>query len=448
MKKELFFAIPIASALFLITACDNKANVSENSAAASYHKEASLGVISASVDDTSMQTLEYSSDTVDVSTAVQSIESDFNEIVSMGTYSCVDFSKMLNMVSNDIGDMYVLKRSDGDKTISQSEAYDNFVKSVKELFPDSEFANDKKYYCFESNEIFSRSDENGKLVYPCVYDSDNLQKIKNNEVQLQFFLYDTQNYGEMHKDKDEYLWYFPDMSGVAMKRAKVMRKADKTHILASWMPIYTYDDVAYVTPDDETKFPLEDGELAVNKAVDQCEDYFRNSSVYIRDKSTYGLKVHKVRILVIDENTKAFRMLLTDSYNGVPFDNMNRQGLTSSFSDGKNYHFNSSEALMARSGEIELCYMTRLNPQLTPISDKVQKIIPFKRAAEMVAESLSDYVTFKASEAALVYTMEFTGAGGDECRPRWRFTLLNENDDRHYIYYVDAVDGYMFNYSY
>lgn len=60
---------------------------------------------------------------------------------------------------------------------------------------------------------------------------------------------------------------------------------------------------------------------------------------------------------------------------------------------------------------------------------------------------LSDEVKFEAWDAALVYAQRITEEKGiRECRPAWRFTLFNSNDDQVYICYVDALDGHMFYY--
>lgn len=140
-------------------------------------------------------------------------------------------------------------------------------------------------------------------------------------------------------------------------------------------------------------------------------------------------------------------MYLIDTYNGIPFDNINSECRVSRFSDENSYYFNSSEALIARAGEVEYCFMNRLNPQLNTVGEKIEMLIPLKRAAGIVSESLTDYLTFKANEVSLVYTMRQTETKSvSECRPNWRFTLSNENDDRTYVCYVDAIDGRMFYY--
>lgn len=87
--------------------------------------------------------------------------------------------------------MYVLRRGGLFKEFSQAEMYDMFIEAINREFPNNELVEDKSNYFFSSVKYAdSYWDKDKNLIYPCLYESDYLQRIKDesiDDVDLFFF---------------------------------------------------------------------------------------------------------------------------------------------------------------------------------------------------------------------------------------------------------------------
>lgn len=375
---------------------------------------------------------------------------ELEELVAGDPYENVDFSAAVLSLSDEIGDIYELEVAARDDVYSQSEAVEIFERYVRSTFSDSEYADNKDHYRFlvpygETPESYFNDE--GVLVHPGIYESDHLDKIRSGEIKIDSLLFQTDT-DEVHSE-DEYFWWFPDGSGVKMNRGNCMRRVEKERRIAGWMPRddYSVTDV-YSLPNGKN-FSLEDGKITIDEAAAFCEGYFANDAAFTKDTDA-NLKVFKASVLKIDDETDAFLFFLTPSYNSIPFDSLNTEGMVSEFSDGNKYSFNSSEALMTRSGGVEYCYLNGLNNKVTAIRDKMTDVISLKKAAQILSEKMTGYAVFEVNDISFVYCNKQAEEkdAPSEASPSWRFSLYNPNDSMRYMVYVNAADGHCFYYRY
>lgn len=140
---------------------------------------------------------------------------------------------------------------------------------------------------------------------------------------------------------------------------------------------------------------------------------------------------------------------LTKTYNGIPFDSLNAEVKTTGFSNENGYNFDNSEVLMTKSNEIEYFYLSDLNCKITA-ADKLTDVVPLKKAADVVSDTMSEFVTFEVKNVSLVYCDKTrTGKKGEYENPstagaHWRFEMFNPNDGYTYVAYVSLRDGNCF----
>lgn len=381
---------------------------------------------------------------IPVESVYSTSNTQLNGLTKENPYDNLDFSEPVLQLSPDIGDLYDLNLSYGE--FSQENMWELFNDSLLQLFPESEMRSDENYYYFISETVESYFNDEGVLIHPNIYKSDYLKRIKSGELQIESFLYQTDLYG-VH-DVDEYFWMMGSYNGlVKMNRGTCMRLADKERSIAGWMPRDDYPVIAQCFLPDTTAFMLDNGQVTVDGAASFCEDYFANTALYTKDIAT-KLKVSSVNVLQIDDDKYAYLMFLARSYAGVPFDAMNMEGGISDFSDNNKYIFASSEALMTRSDEIEYCYLSSIYDDIKPTGKRIDNIISLEKAADIVSESMTHYITFQVENISLVYCCKLSDEEGlyATASANWRFQLHNPNDDRTYVVFVNAVDGHCFYY--
>lgn len=167
---------------------------------------------------------------------------EWSNIVEENSFKNIDFSNANLTLPNVIGEIYDLKITRSSEPIcSQAEFIERFAEYVKEIFPDSKYADDRNCYEFrgyktgEDEFVYAEDGSNYARVY------DNLQKLATGEITLESLLYQTDSYG-VH-ETDEYFWYFLDGSGAKMNRGNCMRSVEKERQIAGWMPRDNYSAV-------------------------------------------------------------------------------------------------------------------------------------------------------------------------------------------------------------
>ena len=388
---------------------------------------------------------------VGVDTLRETYAEEWTKIVEENSFVNLDFSNAVLIPPNDFGEIYDLKitRSD-DPICSQAEFVEKFAEYVKEIFPNSKYADDKNCFEFrgfkagEEDFVFAEDGSNYARVY------DNLQRLESGEITLESLLYQTDSNGA--HETDEYLWYFLDGNGVKMNHGDCMRNVEKERHIAGWMPRDNYNAKAeYVMPNSSV-FKLEDGEITLDDAAEFCNNYFANEAPYSKN-SEVNLKAERASVLDLGNGNDAFLFFLTKTYNGIPFDFLNTEGVRTDFSNENDYNFDNSEVLMTKTGEIEYCYLSGLNCK-TAAADKLTEVVSLENAVKIAAETLSEYVKFEVGNVSLVYCDKTrTGKNGAYENPstasaHWKFEMFNPNDEWTYAAYVSLRDGNCFYCSY
>lgn len=435
MKKTLITLLT-ATVLLSCTGCSKSENGSEVSGVSSEITE------SAPESNTPVG----GESTVTSGALLKTSAEEWTSIVEGKSFKNIDFSNAALILPDDIGEIYDLKITRSSEPVcSQAEFVERFAEYVKEIFPNSTYADDKNCYEFrgynagEKRFVHAEDGFNYARVY------DNLPKLENGDITLESLLYQTDSHG-VH-ETDEYFWYFLDGSSAKMNRGNCMRNVEKERQIAGWMPRDNYIAVSSYTLPDKSVFKLDDGEVSLDDAAKFCENYLSNTAPYSRN-SEVDFKVNRADILELGESS-AFVFYLTKTYNGIPFDSLNAEVNTMGFSNENGYNFDNSEVLMTKGNEIEYCYLSDLNCKIAE-TDKLTDVVSLKKAAEIVSDTMSEFVTFEVQNVSLVYCDKTrTGKKGEYENPstasaHWLFEMFNPNDGYTYVTYVSLRDGNCF----
>lgn len=83
--------------------------------------------------------------------AVNNAKAELAELITENPLENIDFSEATDLLPENVGDIYVLRRGGLFKEFSQAEMYDMFIEAVNREFPNNELAKDKSHYTFCSH---------------------------------------------------------------------------------------------------------------------------------------------------------------------------------------------------------------------------------------------------------------------------------------------------------
>lgn len=375
---------------------------------------------------------------------IETSQEDFDVIQSVSAFSNLDFSNAVLRLPDEIGEMYSLQISEGN--VSQNQLMDIFYETANTIFNQKNSEQEDLYF-FSSPSVSLQQPDDGTIVYPQISSGEYENKLRNESTPLDFYLFQTDTY-EVH-DSDEYLLMFDNLQLVKMNLGNCMRGVDKERRMAGWMPKDNFGVEQTLLPNSTEAYALLDGDVAVDQAVQFCEEYFSSVAPYREAITTFPM-VHNVELMAIDDAHYGYLMLLSRSYAGIPFDSLHFEGIVSGFSDGNEYLFDNSELLMVKSDEIEYCYISNLADTITTVGEPVDEVISLKTAATAVSEMMTDYVAFQVKQISMVYSNQKATEDGliSTAQPAWRFELYNENDARTYIVIIDAQNQNGYYYCY
>ena len=104
-----------------------------------------------------------------------------------------------------------------------------------------------------------------------------------------------------------------------------------------------------------------------------------------------------------------------------------------------------SQALIIKKNDIDAAHSFGPISDIQEAGGEITKIIPFKEAADIVSEGLTQSVKFDVISTDLIYHGSTNDDNISILKPTWTFVLYNNNDGNYYNVYVDAVSG-DFNY--
>lgn len=383
--------------------------------------------------------------------------SDFDEIKS-NDYVNLNFENATLGLSSDITGFSVINMKY--QEVPQKESLAQFEKLLKETFPENVSEED----CFFGSLDIEVNHGDLTWEYPQIYSPQYYDKILNDSLPVDMYLYQTDTY-QIH-DQDRYFLMFPNFALLKMNRGDFTRSVEKNRILAGWMPRDNYPLYEHVASDDYDRvIRFKNGEQTISDAVSYCESYFNDLHLTRNDNLSFLVNDVNIietdravlyaperlsgpdnasNIIGTDQTHQALLFFITRSYNGIPFDTQDEEGVFSEFSDGKDYDFDHTEALMCNADDIEYYFLSVGNSNI--VSERqIEDIISLKQAADIVGSYMTNSIKFDVESVSLVYSnMIVDNSISDyqtEARPAWKFELKNGNDDLIYKVFVDVESG-------
>lgn len=390
-------------------------------------------------------------------------ESDFDEIRS-SSYDNLNFENASLKLAPDITGFSVINMKY--QEVPQKESLAQFEKLLKETFPE----NVSKEDCFFDSLDIEVNHGDLTWEYPQIYSPQYFDKILNDSLPVGMYLYQTDTY-QIH-DQDRYFLMFPNCALLKMNRGDFTRSVEKNRILAGWMPRDNYPLYEHVASDDyDRMIRFKNGEQTISDAVSYCESYFND--LHLTRNDNLSFIVNDINIIETDravqyaperlsgpdndfdiietgQTQQALLFFITRTYQGIPFDSNYDEGVFSEFSDGKDYDFDGSEALMCNANDMEYYFLSVGNSNI--VSERqIEDIIPLKKAADILNSYMTNSIKFDVANISLIYSnMIVDNSISDyqtEARPEWKFVLKNGNDDLRYMVFVDAESGDCYYYT-
>ncbi|MBQ8922128.1 MAG: hypothetical protein IJ060_08220 [Oscillospiraceae bacterium] len=378
--------------------------------------------------------------TANLRTVLENASVDFAKIKSESPYENLHFDNAVLKIPTAAGDLYALHITRS--KMPQDKALDLFLDTLSQTFS-PEAAADKDNLFFGSQAV--PPTPNGfTLAYPQIYRSNYEDKIRSNALDCDLFLYQTDTDGA--HDSDCYFMLGTE-GGMKMNRGTCTRSVEKKRALAGWMPRDNFEVSAWYTPDSADSFPLADGSCRVCDAAQYCQQYL-SSDVFPAQMRGTKWQTKSVGIMQTDPAHSAFYLTLTREYGGIPFDSLHTEGTFSDFSNGNDYLFDGSEAMMTASNEIEYYFLMNGADSVIPAEQPAKKVLSLQSAAKAVSETMTTAFAFDVHEISLVYCNRVISDTESEVRAHWCFVCYNPNDERTYRVYADAETGESFYYAY
>lgn len=362
----------------------------------------------------------------------ENARADFELLAMSVEYENMDWSNASLSLPNGIGVIYDIRVEKSDEIYSNNKEFMDYFDNVSEyLFSGSESFKNKDNFRFDSN---------SGILNAGLYDNDNLDRIKSGEIKISCLVFDTG--WDLGKENDgKLLECVADGNYIKINRGNCLSKVERQTSNSGWFPHDSFPFTRSFSASDSANVKLEDKEISISDAAANCEEYLNEAPFLTCDE----VKISFGRILQIDDGTEGILFYPTTTYNNIPFDSINFEGRASDFSDGNEYLFTSSQALMVRSDEVEFCFLNNINRVITPIEKEAQSNVSLKLAADIVSKNLSSNIKFVVLDTSLVYCVK-QGLNGDPntAAVHWKFELFNPNDNWTYVAYVNVQDESFF----
>ena len=332
------------------------------------------------------------------------------------------------------------------------EYYEQFEEMFKYAFPDRELKEEYLYYWGGSSEITYNEDGS---MNPLKLVRDNLEVLKSGGEGPVGLIYDEDilggrtewdypidfeigsqigaGYFNMNKGKTEEI--YGKMENGAYPMASVFEPKDY------------YECIASYPPDSEESYPLLDGECKIKDAVRFFEDYVNGMPYPKEEDANLGTKVVEVGVLKIRDGLYGYQLQVSKTYEGIVFDYIRNGTVTEGGSD---YASCAGEAFMLESCDVDYMY-SYFGVHFMDSVKEYKSIIPFDKALQITATSMTSDVVFDVISVELVYTatphkdsngyVKIDDGHPSDVDPYWKFALYNPNDNKTYRCYVSAVDG-------
>ncbi len=322
---------------------------------------------------------------------------------------------------------------------SNKDFYEDFVAAFEYLFPDHTLGEEYlRYYGENSRPVMSAE---GELLEDLHLVRDYYDEIMADEEDVLYFFYNEN--GELFAEFTSPIGN--DLSN--FNKGEAAKRTGRTFRLLEVFDAGNYfETLGEYSPDSEDSFKLLDGEMSIKDAVRLFEEYIAN--IPGGEDAKMKLKVINVSVLDLLNGCYGYRFETTASYNGILFDYF---PLGVSYQDSGMRKFISGDGVMVKTDDVDSVYGIYRMME-TKDEEAYTEIIPIDTAIDLVYNSLTSNVEFTLKRVEVVYSVEenLDGIEVDEyllpTKTAWKLTLVNENDSRAYICYVNARDGQDFYY--
>lgn len=314
--------------------------------------------------------------------------------------------------------------------------YSGFKEMYSYYFPDRDF--DENYLYYTGNNSVEEWDDSGNQISFLHKVKDDLNILKSDEGDSVGLIYD-EGIGKENKNGCIEFNCYPDLNigGIGI-------------INRNNYDFYSYKKTAFLPPNSNQSFLLEDKDVSISEAVKYFEDKI-NKAPYPQNKNC-TLRVAAVNVLDMGNGKFCYNMLCSYDINGIltefSYGEINSRKISKYGSQVSSYGY------MMKSDEIEMLQLC--NPFIIMEDIKqYESISAFEDAISLISSKLTNEVEFEVQRAELVYCYQpvKTNSGyydingyPSKVYPVWKLTLFNPNDLYTYLCYVSA-DGTDFDYS-
>ena len=452
MKK----LIPLLTLILLLTACGGR---STSGGDTPIGVNSSYSGNSAPTD----KPIEYSDDAIDMKTATESYKADVEACKAAG-YPNLSFENTMAFpvaVIEKCRDLEIMPIDEEMQEIGALMTEKEKVEKLKEYceFFFGEYNEEYSGFTSWDGDIDFRESLNidgaGYTVSARI--SDYMEEIENEAFHIDWFLY-------VEPYKRNYLWYTP----ATMKYPFDLNKGEAATILnksgkgvlpfSHGVSEFAWEErVARYFNDgtnNDVTYRLADGECSIGEAI----EYFTNDfweSLPFDPEDKQPCLVRYIDVFPMTDDTYAYFIRFSPIVGApLPFERSINKTITASADTDPSamlHEFSlGSQALMIKKNDIDMANSFDPIYGIHETGGEITRIIPLKKAVDIISEKISEYVTFDVVEVDLVYHGNYADDRNTATvlKPTWLIRLLNPNDNNYYVTYIDAVTGDFRIYNY
>ncbi len=391
-------------------------------------------------------------ETIPINYAINAMSKELDELKGKESVN-IDWSDVvIGYPLQEISECYTVQLTTG------YDVHPNKVMTVSEQL--AQFESYCKTYLGEYNSAFACFDTKNRELSNDVYTIDGIEdeqftafpkideykeKILNGSVKPTWYLY-------IDHTRQIYLWWSAESMLYPhwYNKGTALQMLDKYYKASSALPTDIGEPVA-VYPNNGShnneSYHLSDGDVTIGEALDWfTNDYMK--SLGISDNDIEMLAVRQIEVYQITEEVYAYVFLYTPTASNIPLDYAGER-IFRVAQDEKTFKSvtRNGQALMIKSGEID--WAVGISPEMyVAKGEPISEIISLNKAADIMSESVSEYVLYKAKNVELVMTADKSTENFQQLlMPMWKFTLQNDNDSFMYDFYIHAVNGTLEGYA-
>lgn len=457
MKK----IIPLLALVLLLTACGSKST----SGGTSGSEGVSSGDTPIDGNSSAVENIIYSDDAIDIKTATENYRADFEQCKA-ADYPNLNFDNAEAFPVAVVEKCRNLEEMPFNKQLEELEEQITETEKVEKFKEYCEFFlgdYDEEWGGFDSLDVDWDKCESLEIdgFNYAIYEKliNHTAEIENEAFHINWMVY-------VDPYKKNYLWYTPSSMKYPYEfnkgeAAMILKSSGKGSLgMQSGISEYGWDEpVARYFNDgtnNDVTYRLADGDCSIGEAIEYFTNGFLKSLPFDEaDRQPY--LVRYIDVFPMTDDTYAYFIRFSPTVGvPIPFErslNMSGSGISiggGSYSSSLPDEYSlRCQALMIKKNDIDRARSFDPIYEMHETGGEITKIIPLKKAVDIVSEKVTQNVIFDVVETDLVY--HGINAPDDTAtvlKPTWLIRLFNPNDDSYYVTYVDAVTGDFSIYNY